>query len=179
MATLPKLITEVKRRFGTQTRIWLTEYGYNSKPPSKWLGVSNTLQARYVSEAALRVYLASHVDLLIHFLVRDEPDARKWTSGFLTSRGKVKPSFSAYALPFAQVSRHGRRTSVWGQVRPRSGRQPYRLQQFRGGHWQWVGGIRLTNTGGFLRRVVSVGHGSRLRIWSPGDRRYSAILTIM
>ena len=65
MATLPKLITEVKARFGTKTRIWLTEYGYNSKPPSKWLGVSNTLQARYVSEAALRVYLASHVDLLI------------------------------------------------------------------------------------------------------------------
>ena len=83
MATLPKLITEVKARFGTRTRIWLTEYGYNSRPPSKWLGVSNTLQARYVSEAALRVYLASHVDLLINFLVRDEPDATKWTSGFL------------------------------------------------------------------------------------------------
>ena len=178
MATLPKLITEVKRRFGTQTRIWLTEYGYNSKPPSKWLGVSNTLQARYVSEAALRVYLASHVDLLIHFLVRDEPDARKWTSGFLTSRGKSKPSFSAYALPFAQVSRHGMRTSVWGQVRPRSGRQPYRLQQFRGGHWQWVGGTRLTTPGGFLQRVVSVGRGSQLRIWSPRDRRYSGILRI-
>ena len=178
MATLPKLITEVKRRFGTQTRIWLTEYGYNSKPPSKWLGVSNTLQARYVSEAALRVYLASHVDLLINFLVRDEPDARKWTSGFLTSRGKPKPSFSAYALPFAQVSRHGMRTSVWGQVRPRSGRQPYRLQQFRDGHWQWVGGTRLTTPGGFLRRVVSVGRGSQLRIWSPRDRRYSGILRI-
>jgi hypothetical protein len=178
MATLPKLITEVKRRFGTRTRIWLTEYGYNSKPPSKWLGVSNTLQARYVSEAALRVYLASHVDLLINFLVRDEPDARKWTSGFLTSRGKVKPSFSAYALPFAEVSRHGVHTSVWGQVRPRSGRQPYRLQQFRDGHWQWIGGTRLTSPGGFLRRVVSVGRGSQLRIWSPRDRLYSGILRI-
>ena len=178
MATLPKLITEVKGRFGSKTRIWLTEYGYNSKPPSKWLGVSNTLQARYVSEAALRVYLASHVDLLIHFLVRDEPDAQKWTSGFLTSRGKVKPSFSAFALPFAQVSRRGVRTSVWGQVRPRSGRQPYRLQQFRSGHWQWVGGTRLTTPGGFLRRVVLGGPGSRLRIWSPRDHRYSATLSI-
>jgi len=178
MATLPKLIAEVKRDFGTRTRIWLTEYGYNSRPPSKWLGVSNTLQARYVSEAALRVYLASHVDLLIHFLVRDEPDARKWTSGFLTSRGKVKPSFAAYALPFAEVSRHGAHTSVWGQVRPRLGRQPYRLQQFRGGRWQWVGGTRLTNPGGFLRRVVSVGPGSQLRIWSPRDHRYSATLRI-
>jgi hypothetical protein len=178
MATLPKLITEVKRRFGTQTRIWLTEYGYNSRPPSKWLGVSNTLQAQYVSEAALRVYLASHVDLLIQFLVRDEPDARKWTSGFLTSRGKVKPSFSAFALPFAQVSRSGARTSVWGQVRPRSGRQLYRLQQFRGGRWQWIGGTRFTTPGGYLRRVISGGRGLQLRIWSPRDHRYSAILRI-
>jgi hypothetical protein len=178
MATLPKLISEVKRNFGTSTRIWLTEYGYNSKPPSKWLGVSNTLQARYVSEAALRVYLSTRVHLLIHFLVRDEPNAAKWTSGMLTSRGKLKPSFGAYVLPFAQVSRRGARTSVWGQVRPRSGRQPYRLQQFRNGHWRWIGGTRLTTPGGFLQRTITAGRGARLRIWSPRDRRYSTILTI-
>jgi len=178
MATLPKLITEVKHDFGTRTRIWLTEYAYNSKPPSKWLGVSNALQARYVGEAALRAYLAPRVDLLIHFLVRDEPNATRWTSGFYTSRGKVKPSFSAYALPFAQVSRRGTRTAVWGQVRPRSGRQAYRLQQWRAGHWRWVGGTRLTSSAGYLRRTVTATRGARLRIWSPVDRRYSAPLTV-
>lgn len=130
MATLPKLITEVRRAFGIRTRIWLTEYGYNSKPPSKWLGVPNFVQARYVSDAALRVYLAARVDILIHFLVRDEPNAKRWTSGFLTSRGTIKPSFAAYALPFAQLSRRGMRTTVWGQVRPRVGRQPYRRSNF-------------------------------------------------
>lgn len=178
MATLPKLITEVKRDFGTRTRIWLTEYGYNSKPPSKWLGVSNALQARYVAEAALRAYLSSRVDLLIHFLVRDEPNARRWTSGFYTSRGRVKPSFNAYSLPFAQVSRRGKRTTVWGQVRPRFGRQSYRLQKFSAGGWHWIGGTRLTTTGGFLHRVVSADRGSRLRIWSPRDRRYSIVVTV-
>jgi hypothetical protein len=178
MATLPKLITEVKRDFGTGTRIWLTEYAYNSKPPSKWLGVSNALQARYVGEAALRAYLAPRVDLLIHFLVRDEPNATRWTSGFYTSRGKVKPSFNAYALPLAQVSRRGARTTIWGQVRPRTGRQTYRLQLWSGGHWRWVGGTRLTTSTGFLRRVVTAGRGARLRIWSPQDRRYSTVVTV-
>src|SRR5919197_1282249 len=166
MATLPKLIAEVKRDFGSRTRIWLTEYGYNSKPPSRWLGVPNALQARFVGEAALRAYLATRVDLLIHFLVRDEPNALKWTSGFYTSRGKMKPSFAAYALPFAQVSRHGTRTTVWGQIRPRSGRQPYRLQQLRSGRWRWDGGIRLTTSRGYFRRAVTAGTGSRLRVWS-------------
>jgi hypothetical protein len=178
MATLPKLIAEVKRDFGTRTRIWLTEYGYNSKPPSRWLGVSNALQARFVGEAALRAYLAPRVDLLIHFLVRDEPNAFKWTSGFYTSRGTVKPSFNAYALPFAQVSRKGNRTTVWGTVRPRAGAQPYRLQRFRSGHWQWLGGTRLTTGGGYLRRVVKASRGARLRVWSPRDRRYSVTLTV-
>jgi hypothetical protein len=178
MATIPKLIKEVQRNFGARTRIWLTEYGYNSKPPSRWLGVPNSLQARYVSEAALRVYLSARVDLLIHFLVRDEPNASRWTSGFLTSRGKVKPSFSAYALPFEQLSRRKGRTTVWGQVRPRTGPQLYRLQQFRDGRWRWIGGTRLTTPSGFLRRVVPATRGSRLRLWSPRDRRYSPILTI-
>jgi hypothetical protein len=178
MATLPKLIAEVKRDFGTRTRIWLTEYGYNSKPPSKWLGVSNALQARYVGDAALRAYLAPRVDLLIHFLVRDEPNATRWTSGFYTSRGKVKPSFAAYALPFAQVSRRGNRTTVWGQVRAGSGAQPYRLQQLRNGRWRSVGAVRLTTRSGFFRRVVVAGRGTRLRVWSTRDRRYSMPLTV-
>jgi len=178
MATLPKLIAEVKRNFGTRTRIWLTEYGYNSKPPSKWLGVSNSLQARYVGEAALRAYLAPRVDLLIHFLVRDEPNARKWTSGFFTSSGKVKPSFGAYALTFTQVSRRGKRTTVWGQVRPRSGQQPYRIQILHGRRWVSAGTTKLTTRGGFLRRVVVAERASRLRVWSPRDRRYSLTLTV-
>jgi len=178
MATLPKLVDEVKKDFGTKTRIWLTEYGYNSKPPSKWLGVSNRLQALFVGEAALRAYLAPRVDLLIHFLVRDEPNAQKWTSGFYTSRGKVKPSFAAYAIPFAQVSRKGTRTALWGQVRPRTGAQLYRLQQFRGGRWQWVGNTMRTTRNGFVNRVVKADRGARLRLWSPRDRRYSATLTV-
>jgi hypothetical protein len=178
MATLPKLIAEVKRDFGTRTRIWLTEYGYNSKPPSRWLGVSNALQALFVGEAALRAYLAPRVDVLIHFLVRDEPNGNRWTSGVLTSRGKAKPSFAGYALPLAQVSRRGTRTTLWGQVRPRSGRQTYRLQQLRGGHWRWVGGTRLTTSGGYLRRIVPAARGAKFRLWSPRDRRYGVILTV-
>jgi hypothetical protein len=178
MATLPKLIAEVKKNFGSRTRIWLTEYGYNSKPPSKWLGVSNALQARYVGQAALRAYLARNVDVLIHFLVRDEPNARKWTSGMLTSRGKIKPSFAGYALPLAQVSRRGTRVTIWGQVRPRTGAQSYQLQQYVNGRWRAIGGTRLTNSRGYFNRVIAANRGTKLRLWSPRDRRYSAVITL-
>jgi hypothetical protein len=52
------------------------------------------------------------------------------------------------------------------------------LQQFRSGRWQWVGGTRSTSSAGFLQRVISVGPGTLLRVWSPRDHRYSAILRI-
>ena len=178
MATLPKLIAEVKKNFGSTTRIWLTEYGYNSKPPSQWLGVSNALQARYVGEAALRAYLARNVDVLIHFLVRDEPNAKKWTSGVLTSRGRIKPSFSGFALPLAQVSRRGSRVTIWGQVRPRTGKQSYQLQQYVNGRWRAIGGTRATNSRGFFNRVIVANRGTKLRLYSALDRRYSAIVTV-
>jgi hypothetical protein len=178
MATLPKLIAEVKRNFGSRTRIWLTEYGYNSKPPSQWLGVSNALQARYVGQASLRAYLARNVDVLIHFLVRDEPNAKKWTSGVLTSRGKIKPSFSAYALPLAQVSRRGNRVNIWGQVRARTGKQSYQLQQYVNGRWRAIGGTRLTTSRGFFSRAIVASRGTKLRLWSPRDRRYSAVIAV-
>jgi hypothetical protein len=178
MATLPKLIAEVKRDFGTRTRIWLTEYGYNSKPPSRWLGVSNVLQARYVAEAALRAYLAPRVDLLIHFLVRDERAVGRWQSGFFTFGGSAKPSFRAFAIPLMQLSRRGSRTVLWGQLRPRRGRQRYVFQRVVGGHWRAVGQAKWTSPRGYFTRTVNGAHGARFRVVAVGDRSHSLTLII-
>ena len=52
MATIDRLLREVGMAFGRK-RIWLTEYGYQTNPPDRLLGVSPALQARYVGEAAL------------------------------------------------------------------------------------------------------------------------------
>jgi hypothetical protein len=131
-----------------------------------------------VSEAALRAYLAPRVDIMIHFLVRDEPDAARWTSGFFTSHGSPKPSARAYALPFAQVSRDGSRTVVWGQVRPRNGRQPYRLQELRDGRWRWLATMQKTTPRGYVRRTVNASRGVKLRLWSPRDKLFSTTLVV-
>jgi hypothetical protein len=177
MATLERLVAEVTRSFG-QKRIWLTEYGYQTNPPDRWLGVSPALQARYHAEAALRVYHAARVDMLIHFLVRDEPIVGRWQSGLIGINGVAKPSYRAFMLPLAQVSRRGLRTVLWGQVRPRAGRQTYRLQQFRSGRWRWVGGVVRTNARGFYQRTVRAGGGARFRIWSPRDRVYGPVVVV-
>jgi hypothetical protein len=177
MATLERLQSEVARAFGAK-RIWLTEYGYQTNPPDRWLGVSQALQARYLAEAALRAYRAPRVDMLIQFLVRDEPVEARWQSGLVGIDGVVKQAYQAFMLPLAQAARTGTRTTFWGQVRPRSGAQTYRLQQFRGGGWTWVGGNARTNGQGIFQRSVSAARGARFRIWSPRDRVFSPVLSV-
>ena len=83
MANLERLLALVSRAFGPK-RIWLTEYGYQTNPPDRMLGVSQATQARYLGEASLRAYRAPRVDLLIHFLVRDEAHVGRWQSGLFT-----------------------------------------------------------------------------------------------
>ena len=51
---------DVQRAFGARTRIWLTEYGYQTNPPDQLLGVSYATQAQYVERGrAARVRRAA------------------------------------------------------------------------------------------------------------------------
>jgi hypothetical protein len=177
MADLDRLVREVRANFPGK-RIWLTEYGYQTNPPDRLLGVSPTRAATYSAAGSLRAYRAQYVDMLIHFMVRDDSDPGGWQSGLRSLSGQAKPSYNAFRLPLALVSRHGTRTVVWGEVRPRSGRQPYRLQLRRNGSWHWVGSKRLTGTRGFFTRTVRAGKGAKLRAWSPEDNAFSPVLTV-
>ena len=86
-------------RSASHTRIWLTEYGYQTNPPDRLLGVSYATQAQYVSEAALRAYLAPRVDMLIQYLVEDEPDPARWQSGVVHRRRPCEAGAAGAALP--------------------------------------------------------------------------------
>jgi hypothetical protein len=177
MATIDRLLRHVHNAFGRK-RIWLTEYGYQTNPPDRFLGVSPSLQARYLAEAAQRAYATPYVDMLIHYLYQDEPSTARWQSGLVTATGRAKPSHRMAILPLAHVSRTGGRTVLWGQVRPGTGRQRYVLQQYRDGGWRSVGGVRTTTSRGFLTRAVRAGKGAMFRIWYPVDRATSPLVRV-
>jgi len=171
MANIGRLITEVHRDFGAKP-IWLTEYGYQTNPPDRILGVPPFLQALYESEASLRAYQLPGVTMLVHFLLRDEANVGAFQSGLLTAAGKAKPAYDAFRFPLAQVNRAGSSVTLWGQVRPGSGARAYRLQLRTHGRWSWVGGTYTTNRLGFLSRRIAAPHGALARIWSPRDHAY-------
>jgi hypothetical protein len=166
MANLPTIRADVTRYFGAKP-LWLTEYGYQTNPPDRLLGVSYAQQAAYVGQAALRVWQQSGVTVLIHFLIRDEPSLGGWQSGLFTVGGTAKPAYHAFALPFAQVSRSGSRATLWGQVRPGAGRRAYIIQRAVGSSWRAVGGTVQTDSGGTFTRTVTLPRGARVRLWAP------------
>ena len=177
MATLPRLLTTVRKAFGPK-RIWLTEFGYQTNPPDPLLGVSWVDQARFTSEVALRAFLAARVDVHIQFLLRDEPEITRWQSGVLTTRGVQKPSYAAFRIPFAVRARTGLRTTVWGQVRPGAGPQSFRLQRFANGRWKSVGATGRTTKGGYFTQVVRAGPGSQLRVVHLPSGNVSSVLVV-
>jgi hypothetical protein len=122
------------------------------------------VQAQYLAEAALRAKNARFVDVLIHFVVRDEPQLSGWQSGLFTAAGVAKPSLGSFMLPIAQAARKGPRTTVWGQVRPGFGKRLYRLQRLAHGRWVSVGHPTLTNIRGSYTRTLRAPKGTRLRV---------------
>jgi hypothetical protein len=177
MADLERLEREVVRAFGRKP-IWLTEYGYQTNPPDIFIGVSPEQQATYYASAALRVYRATAVTMLIYFIVRDDSAPAGWQSGFFTSDGLVKPSYAAFRLPLQQTSRRGDVVGLWGQVRPRSGRQPFRVRLEDDERTSWLGGTHWTDESGFFSITASAPAGARVRVWSPRDGAYGYELIV-
>jgi Glycosyl hydrolase catalytic core len=177
MADLERLVSLVRKNLGRK-RVWLTEFGYQTNPPDIFLGVSPTKQAEYVASAARRVQTAPSVDMLIYFLVRDDAADEGWQSGLTTVSGTKKPAYTAFRFPLLKTSRRGDVVSLWGQIRPGSGRRTYRLRVYRNEGWAWLGATRTTNARGVLTVQVRVPEGSLVQLYSLRDRAPSLAVRV-
>ena len=166
MAKLPTIRADVTRYFGAKP-LWLTEYGYQTNPPDRLLGVSYALQAAYIGEADLRVWQQSGVTVLIHFLVRDEPSLGGWQSGLFTVGGTPKPAYHAFALPLAAGLAARRERDVVGAGA--SGLRRARLRAAARGRRRLARRRRHgeTGPGGTFIRTVTLPRGTRVRLWAP------------
>ena len=101
MGNLGTLVSEVTRLWGPR-RIWITEYGYQTNPPDSAFGVTYAKQAAYMKQAFALARKNPRIDMMLWFLLRDEPNLGGWQSGLLTRTGKKKPAFNVFrALPRA------------------------------------------------------------------------------
>jgi hypothetical protein len=101
---LDTLVRTVTQLYGPKP-IWVDEYGYETNPPDWMLGVSRTLQARYLTQAVARARANPRIAMLLWFLLSDEPRLGGWQSGLETAAGVRKPAFYAFQAAAAAASR--------------------------------------------------------------------------
>jgi hypothetical protein len=81
--------------------LWITEYGYQTKPPDNTIfGTSWAKQALYMKQAFDIARKNRRIDMFLWFLIKDEPSMGGWQSGLQTITGRKKPAWNTFiSLP--------------------------------------------------------------------------------
>ena len=95
LGNIQVLIDELTKFYGNKP-VWITEYGWQTKPPDPYIGVSWAKQAAYLTEAFAIARKNPRIQLMLWFLLRDEPNVANWQSGLETITGQKKPSYRAF-----------------------------------------------------------------------------------
>jgi Glycosyl hydrolase catalytic core len=95
LGNIGDLVKEVTRLYGRKP-IWITEYGYQTRPPDRTFGVAWKTQAKYLAQSFAIARKNPRIQMMIWFLVKDESRLAGWQSGFFTAAGKRKPSYYAF-----------------------------------------------------------------------------------
>jgi Glycosyl hydrolase catalytic core len=89
------LIRLLTRLYGNK-QLWITEYGYQTRPPDPHFGVSWSKQAQYLTKAYAVARRNPRITMMLWFLLRDEGRLAGWQSGLMTVSGRHKPAFNAF-----------------------------------------------------------------------------------
>jgi Cellulase (glycosyl hydrolase family 5) len=177
--------------------LYLTEYGYETRPPDPYAAHTPAEQARYLGWATFLVQRDPHTRMFAQFLLRDIDAAesgfpkrsrrhwRDWQTGLLFHDGRPKPAAQAFKIPLHvqyTVGADGQAAlMVFGGARPGDGRKVVRLerQDATTGRWTPVrttgpacdeqAGEFLTDGSGFFTRTAAWEGPGRYRLgWKHG-----------
>jgi hypothetical protein len=95
LANIGDLIKVMTRLYGHKP-LWITEYGYQTNPPDRTFGVSWAKQAAYMKQAYAIGRKNPRIQMMIWFLLKDEPILAGWQSGLMTASGRKKPAFTTF-----------------------------------------------------------------------------------
>ena len=179
LPTLEDALDRVQRVYGTNRRLplYLTEYGIETNPPRPDVGISLSLQARYLNQAEYIAWRSPRVRTLSQYLLQDaaplgNSTVSSFATGLIFTNGVHKPSYAAYRLPIwlptTDLAR-GQTLEVWGCVRPakrHAGRPvaPVEIQLDD----KTVRSVPITNPEGYFDVHVSFPHDGEVRLVWPG-----------
>jgi hypothetical protein len=96
--------------------LYYTEFGFQTNPPDRILGVPLLRQAEYLNQSEWMAYRQPRVQGIAQYLLRDDTGNGGFQSGLKFADGRLKPAYEAYRFPIWAV-RRGVSVTVFGQVR--------------------------------------------------------------
>ncbi len=77
--------------------LWITEYGYQTRPQDGVFGVTYAQQAKYLTQSFGIARKNARIDMMLWFLLKDDSNIPNgWQSGLMTNKGAKKPAFAAF-----------------------------------------------------------------------------------
>src|SRR3954468_515491 len=179
LADLPRLealVDRIQRRGGLRnsrgrTRkldLFLTEYGYQTNPPDRFVGVSPARQAAWLQQGAYMAWRDPRVRTMTQYVWRDERVGSRgagWQSGLRFVDDRPKPALRGFPQPFWADRSAGR---LWGQVRP-GGAHAVSVQRRVAGSTRWttIRRLRTNGRGFFALRVRATRRADYRFTWQP------------
>ena len=181
--------------------LYLTEYGYETRPPDPYGRYTPEQQAAYLGWATFLAYRHGDNMMMAQFLLRDIDEKesgfpessrrrwRDWQTGLLYADGTPKPAAQAFKIPLHAQLTYGQdgkpAVLLFGGVRPGNKRQIVRVERKDPASGQWApvdtagrecdpqsGEFGTEGDGFFLRTAPWHGPASYRLAWKRGDAQY-------
>jgi len=153
--------------------VWITEFGYQSRPPDRVHGLRLGRHARILNESERLFFADRHVRAVSQYELFDPPLTRQYNTGLRFKSGRLKPAYGAFRLPLVVTRLSRNRVEVWGCLRPSRGRRRVEILARRRGGRSRVVASPLTNPAGYFRVSIRRRGASRL-IWRAVRREADA-----
>jgi hypothetical protein len=125
LSSLPRFEKSLDKWFKRKgIKIWITEFGYETKPDGEPRGVSRAQQAAYAAQSLAIVKKDPRVDMFVWFIFRDDKTS-VWQSGLQTRSGAAKPALARFRAAAKSVDIRN------PLLRARAGRSPTVTLPFR------------------------------------------------
>jgi hypothetical protein len=148
--------------------IWITEFGYQTKPPDPFQGAPLKRAASFMDESEWIAFRNPRVASYSQYTLFDDPPRpgsgplrwSSWQAGIYFASGKRKRSvFSAFRLPVYVRKLSGNRVEIFGGRRI-AGETATVEAKAPGGSYRSIGSVAV-NQAGYFRRVFKVKSASR------------------
>jgi hypothetical protein len=160
-------------------KVYLTEFGISTDPPSDKFGVSPGVQARELNHSEFAAYDNKSIGSFAQFQLSDDTNIGREAGSVVTFQTGLrfgdnteKPGFAAFRMPI-YVTRERTQARVWGGVRPGAGDR-VDIQIESGGTWSTARTVTVDRYG-YIDENIAVPSGKiRLRWTSPGGGEFTS-----